>query len=337
MENKGKSIIKYFLSALATTALIFLFVWAWCDIYHFETADPDIPRDVEFTAMQKDIYVDGALYNNWELELPFYIAGGKVYVPVDDNFSVILADACRQVNDFEPIYGTCGRHFEIDGAPLDLDDYVVMSNGQIYCAIRALRSLGYLDAEFTNTGFYISTDDGIKAEEYAKANPNIKYIEGRIAYMRYLNPSLPDSTALYYEYLFRHAASCTGSASSDLLLVMTRLESNFNADIGTRAIGLMQVLLKYAERKGYTYEDLCDPHINLHYGATYISDRLEYFHGDEVKSLSAYNLGLIPVLLTNNYSTAYAERVLSARGGMYSWLKKNNFGNEEFVEYIELD
>ena len=337
MESKSRSIIKYLLSALAIIALIFLFVWAWCDMYFYESEDPDIPTRKGFDCLTLDIYIDGQLYNNWELELPFYVTYGRMYVPVDENFSVILRDKGIQTNDLEPINGTIGYHTEINGHPINLNDYAVLDNGSTYCALRVLMDENYLDAVYDETGIYISTNKDIKAEEYLKANPNVNYINGRVAYIQSLNPSLDASQARRLEYLFRHVASCTSSASSDLLLVMTRLESNFNADIGNKAVGLMQVLFKYAQRKGYSYEDLCDPHINLHYGASYISDRLDYFHGDEIKSLSAYNLGLIPVLLTNNYSTAYAERVLSARSGMYTWLSKNNFGNEEFVEYIELN
>ena len=337
MGDKCRNIIKYVLNAFAILALVILFVWAWSDINAESTVDPDIPKQKRFDVIEKDIYIDGVLYNNWELKYPIYASGGKSYVPIDDDCCIIKELLENQDNDFQKETGVCGYHFEVDGNPIDLDDYVLMDNGKSYCAVRSLMKIGVLDASFKQTGFYISTDKNIKAEEYSESNPNEDYIKGRVAYILSQNPKLSEATAYHLEYLFRHAAACTTMAEPDLLLVMARLESNFNADIGTRVVGLMQVMLKYAQRKGYTYKDLCDPHINLHYGAGYISDRLEYFGGDEIKALSAYNLGLIPVILTDTYSTAYAQRVLSARQKMYTWLEKNNYSTDQFVERIELN
>ena len=101
------------------------------------------------------------------------------------------------------------------------------------------------------------------------------------------------------------AAAKTYHLDPALIYAVIRTESNFqaNAESGAGARGLMQLmpetftwLMDYrGEENAYTADDLFDPSVNIDYGCYFLRYLLDYFHGDEICAVAAYNGGLSQV------------------------------------------
>ncbi len=300
------------------------------------TEDPDIPKDVSADFLELDIYVDGRHYNNWDLERPFLIYGNRIYAPVDGNYDLDLKTADVMIFDLTGMTVKTGVHRKVDGVSAGLNATFLNEIGQEYIALKFLQEIGRLEVEYDSIGgLYISTDKNVSAKTYFERDTNKNYIKGIVAYMIRCNPNLSEKTARYYEYLIRHCCEENPPCTENLVLAIIRLESNFNHDIGTNAVGMMQVLYKYAAKKGYTREDLEDPHINIHYGCSYLANNLNDFRGNELKALTAYNKGAAALFSDEGYDTAYASSVLAARDGLVGWLKNNGYPTE-FQETIDI-
>lgn len=107
----------------------------------------------------------------------------------------------------------------------------------------------------------------------------------------------------------------------ELISSLIYAESGFNKDAisGAGAVGLMQVLpstaTEIAEKIDKTEYDLHNPNDNIEFGCYYLNYLLEYYKGDVVYALCAYNAGLnnvsywnfngdiekIPIKQTKNY------------------------------------
>ena len=174
------------------------------------------------------------------------------------------------------------------------------------------------------------------AREFYSEN-NTKYIEGRARYMMQVNPNLSYETALYYEYLFRHEGAVYTYCDEDTLMGICQTESRYDhtAVSEVEAIGLMQVMLIYAEEDGYTLEMIRDPHYNIQRGASWLEMFIEYCDGDPQLGLAAYYLG--PGNLydqINNYGTYdsnYAD-VCNYHKSMLQSFAADGYSNT-FVEY----
>lgn len=88
----------------------------------------------------------------------------------------------------------------------------------------------------------------------------------------------------------------------NLVYAVIRTESNFqkDAESGAGARGLMQLmpetftwLMDYrGEEAPYTADDLFNPSVNIDYGCYFLRYLLDYFDGDEVCAVAAYNGGM---------------------------------------------
>lgn len=306
--------------------------------YHLTyTEDPDIPKDVSAEFLELDIYVNGRHYNNWNLERPFLIYAGRMYAPVDENYDPDLKEVETMIFDLTGMTVKTGVHRKIDGVSAGLNTTLLNETGQEYIALEFLKEIGRMDVEYDSVGgLYISTDKGVSAKTYLEKDTNKNYIAGIVAYMIRCNPDLSEETAQRYEYLIRHACEEAPPCTEDLVISIIRLESNFNHDIGTNAVGMMQVLHKYASKKGYTREDLEDPHINIHYGCSYLARNLNDFRGNEIKALTAYNKGPAALFAEDGYDTSYANSVLASRAGLIYWLQTNGYPIE-FQKTIDIN
>jgi hypothetical protein len=107
-------------------------------------------------------------------------------------------------------------------------------------------------------------------------------------------------------------------------------ESNFNPEAGSGAgaRGLMQFMPATFSGLGYPASQILDPDTNIDAGAKYIADQLNYFHGNLMLALAAYNAGagnvggggsppeskVPPFEETQNYARQVPARVLKYGG-----------------------
>lgn len=104
---------------------------------------------------------------------------------------------------------------------------------------------------------------------------------------------------------------------SNLIYAVIRTESNFQKDAQSEAgaRGLMQLmpetfswLTDYrGEETPYTADDLFTPAVNIDYGCYYLRYLLDYFDGDEICAVAAYNGGLDSVSSWLNNSEISAD------------------------------
>ena len=168
------------------------------------------------------------------------------------------------------------------------------------------------------SGVYISTDPEIEAERYYSA-ANAAYIQALASYMRSNNRALGYAESLYFVYLFRHEGWVNG-VDPVFLMAIARNESQFRKSVvGGGAIGLMQIMPKTGARFGYSVAALYNPHMNIQFGASYISRFLRSY-GSPTMALTAYNAGPGKVA-SGEYSTAYAEHVLGHQQTIIGWLR----------------
>ena len=278
------------------------------------------------TFMCKDIYINGYHINNWQIYEPFVMVEGKIFVPMtepilkalglkinfDDERHWVKFSKSPEGPSLAGVYeGNCacnlryselywGHSYTFDEkeAPMHSAATTKEDDGvkrTLYLSLDALKDYSGIDFSWYYHqvgGLYISTLAGTLAKDFY-CDGNTKYIEGRARYMMSVNPNLSYETALYYEYLFRHEASVYTYCEEDMLMGICQTESRFDhsAVSEVEAIGLMQVMLVYAEADGYTLEMIRDPHYNIQRGASWLEMFIEYCDNDPQLGLAAYYLG----------------------------------------------
>ena len=115
---------------------------------------------------------------------------------------------------------------------------------------------------------------------------------------------IDQQTAEYYEFLIRHTAAQYSYITPELLVAVIRTESNFSARVGTRVVGLMQVMAaehtdRCARLNAY---NLLDAKQNIRVGVDILAELIAYYDGDYKAALSFYNC---------DSTGEYAELVLS--------------------------
>ncbi len=318
----------------------------------------------------KDIYINGYHINNWQLSKPFVTVDDTIFVPMteavlkalglnidfDDerhwvrfskrnegpSLDHVWEGNCACNLKYEELYWGHEYTFGEESAPM-YSAATTKEEGStartLYLSVDALKNYSGLDLSYywdQVGGIYISTIRDIPAREFY-CEGNTKYIEGRARYMMSVNPDLSYETALYYEYLFRHESSVYPYCEEDTLMGICQTESRFDhtAVSYVEAIGLMQVMLIYAEEDGYTLEMIRDPHYNIQRGASWLEMFIEYCDGDPELGLAAYYLG--PGNLydqINNYGTYdsnYAD-VCNYHRSMLQSFAADGYSNT-FLEY----
>jgi|GEM_PF-5986837 len=218
----------------------------------------------------------------------------------------------ENIDGFEDLKGP-----EIEILDYQGEGFLIGSDGTYWFSEELLKLLGITIWNDELTGVWISTDPdnhamaAERAEVYAWKNTIAEWIIES-------NKKLSYDEAVYYEYLFRHAATIYGL--DELIVIgVARIESNFQADdYYDGALGLMQTLVKYAVNYGYTREMLLDPHQSLHLGCMYLRDRF-HLYSDPVFALTAYNQG-VGTVQSGNYSLSYANKVLGYRDALQKLL-----------------
>ena len=122
-------------------------------------------------------------------------------------------------------------------------------------------------------------------------------------------------------------ASSLYEVEPELIKAIIKAESNFNplAESHKGAKGLMQLIDQTADQ--YNVDDSFNPSESIIGGTAYFSDLIEYYQGDKVKALAAYNSGKRAVDKSNGIppfkeTQNYVPKVL----GFYQlYLKEKTF------------
>jgi hypothetical protein len=213
--------------------------------------------------------------------------------------------------------------------PIDISPYQVLKKNKVfYLPLRAMTtdpgfrwSLHYDDY----SGVYISTNPGTPAKTYFDKKES-QYNKGLANYIRHRNNSVTAGNALNLVFLFKHEGKVY-DVDETLLMAMAEKESTFRVNCVAKgdAIGLMQILSRTAAAHGVSRSQLFDPHINIQFGAKYLSERMKKY-GVTSTALSAYNKGSVPVNRGTAYTTRYSNRIIKAEDALTGYLVKNGYG-----------
>ena len=215
-------------------------------------------------------------------------------------------------------------------------DIAVTDSGVYYASENFLRSALGIDVCYRDPGgVYLSTDPAVSASRWADCDTNASYIEGVKWYIMVYGQYISIEEAEYYEFLFRHVAAQLEYVSPKLLLGLAYVESHFDTHAGTGAVGLTQVLLKYASLIGYTREMLENPHYNLEYGGPMLDSYIQQLGGDVKRALAAYNQGISAVRNNPSPDMWYANLVYKRMEDLDKWLTEYGYCTE-FVDQLVL-
>jgi len=266
----------------------------------------------------------GQLVNdNFSAKLVLENSGSRdVMVLLCEQYSDLMGlklrdESCRENYFIREWFASNIRLLEDLAVPgVDILDYageglLVASDGSLWFGEELLGKLGVSVWYDQMTGVWISTDPEWNSTIIEDRDAAIAWKDTIARYIMKENHRLSYEDAIYYEYLYRHAATVYG-LDELVVIAVAEEESDFNAkDEYKGAIGLMQTLEKYAGKYGYTREMLFDPHHSLHLGCMYLRDRFARFD-DATMALTAYNQG-IGTVQRGNYSLKYATKVLGHR------------------------
>lgn len=98
-----------------------------------------------------------------------------------------------------------------------------------------------------------------------------------------------------------------------LVLAIMKTESSFKPHAVSRkgALGLLQIKPVAARAVHFEARQLLDPFVNVHIGIQYLSHLRHVLGRDQMRILTAYNMGPTRVRRLKNYSSHYARKVLS--------------------------
>lgn len=321
--------------------------------------------------LYKDIYINGKHINNWNLVDPFVTVEGQIFVPMSESvleclgLSLEFDDAKHHVV-FTPTEGPSmqGIHEGLNvcnlqylevywghkyyfGDVLEEEIMAATTKGKkadssrvLYVSLPCLQKYSGLDITYYYddiSGIYISTVKDVDAKSQYSEN-NAKFIEGRARFMMEKSSTELDlETALFYEYIFRHESSMYECMDEDLLMGICMVESRFNTKAESRAgaIGLLQILYKYAEKSDYSEEMLKDPHYNVEYATASLADGYARVGGDKLKWLTAYNMGYYAMKSRLEaglkLNTSYADKCIYWEDMIKLWVNEKGY-SENFYE-----
>lgn len=219
---------------------------------------------------------------------------------------------------------------ELNGLLLgDPHDIAVTASGTVYASEDFFRNELGIDVLYSpGRGVYLSTDPDVSAADWAAVDTNADYEKALVKHMMNLNKYLNRKTAEWYVYLIIHVAAQYKNLTPTIIFSVAYTESHFFANAGTGAIGLMQILYKYAKKGGVTKEMLLDPHTNLELGSSQLNYNFNVFNGDAAKAFAAYNRGSSAVRANPNAGKGYANIIMSRLKKLEKLLIEEGIGTE---------
>lgn len=163
-----------------------------------------------------------------------------------------------------------------------------------------------------------------KAKKEAAKKADEKYKNGLAAYIRKVNPNVSRSKS---KAMAGHFISKGKKYNLDpkVLMAIAKNESTFytNAKSPYGYKGLMQTSDALARKFGYKPSSLYEAEVSIDVGARYLRLMKNKFK-TYTKSISAYAYGEGTVM-SGNYSTKLAKKMLRTRDDITGFLKRNNY------------
>lgn len=247
----------------------------------------------------------------------------KVYVTSDikkkDDVYYILGEPATRKADFD----------KDEASKLDMLGFPVLEDeeGVLYLPVKVFMESDIFKWDVIserNLGLLISTVEDVLASSFIDEE-EMKFNEGLSAYIRSRNPDIGLNKSQEYTFYFKNA-SMENNIPVERLMAISQCESRFRNDIESRAgaLGMMQILVKTGEGYGLSREDLLNPQKNISFGAKYYAQLMDGYKGDEIRALSAYQMG-IPKENLGDYTPSYANTILWAEKTLNTFLVKNGY------------
>jgi hypothetical protein len=152
-----------------------------------------------------------------------------------------------------------------------------------------------------------------------------KFNQGLAEYIRSRNPNIRPSVAQEYTFYFKNAAR-ENAIEVEWLMALSQCESRFRKDVVSHAgaTGMMQIMQATGRGYGLSKDDLLDPKKNIDFGAMYYAQMLDGYKGDQIRALSAYQMG-IPNENKGGYEPTYANTIMWAHDNLKGFLRENGY------------
>ncbi|MDX9888519.1 MAG: transglycosylase SLT domain-containing protein [Anaerovoracaceae bacterium] len=175
-----------------------------------------------------------------------------------------------------------------------------------------------------NYGLCISTLPDITALSLWSEKES-KFNQGLAEYIRSRNPNIRPSVAQEYTFYFKNAAR-ENAIEVEWLMALSQCESRFRKDVVSHAgaTGMMQIMEATGRGYGLSKDDLLDPKKNIDFGAMYYAQMLDGYKGDQIRALSAYQMG-IPNENKGGYEPIYANTIMWAHDNLKKFLRENGY------------
>ncbi len=215
-------------------------------------------------------------------------------------------------------------------------DIAVADNGTVYASADFMKNELGIDVLYVpGRGVYLSTDPSVSAQAWADSDTNADFVQGMADYIYQISNYLYPELTQWYAYLIMHVAAQNPLLTPNMIFAVCYVESHFDAGAGRNALGLMQILYKYAALGGITREMLLDPHINMELGSSQLNYLVESFGGDLTSAFAAYNMGAGAVRSNPNFSHSYADLIFKWMDNLESYLSSQGYATE-FTEQLTL-
>ena len=245
----------------------------------------------------------------------------KVYVTCDikkkDDVYYILDEPATRKADFD----------KDEASKLDMLGFPVLEDeeGVLYLPVKVFMESDIFKWDVIserNLGLLISTVEDVLASSFIDEE-EMKFNEGLSAYIRSRNPDIGLNKSQEYTFYFKNA-SMENNIPVERLMAISQCESRFRNDIESRAgaLGMMQILVKTGEGYGLSREKRISAVAFLSLGAMYYAQLIEGYRGDEIRALSAYQMG-IPKENQGGYTPSYANTILWAEKTLNNFLVNN--------------
>lgn len=163
-----------------------------------------------------------------------------------------------------------------------------------------------------------------KKKAEAKAAKEEKYKNGLAAYIRKINPNVSRAKSKTMAGYFISKGD-KYNLDPKVLMAIAQNESTFytSAKSPYGYKGLMQTSDALARKYGYKPSSLFKANVSIEVGARYLGAMKKKFK-TYTKALSAYAYGEGTVM-SGNYSTALAKKMLNTRSQITKYLERNNY------------
>lgn len=300
----------------------------------------------EVKVFNKQVVLDGRIFENTTLQYPFLKKGNALYMPLD--YSTLralgyLSSWNKETKTFR-VYTDTNKTYtvrqsevkwsdsSVANAPSDakfkwfenesLNGQLIQANGILYLSLSDdVLSLCHWASSYHEL---LGLQMNFEGNDEAFADVDQAEILERDALARFMmskNKKLPYKEAReYVDTLIE--TSQTHEIGKMWIMAILWQESWYDKQCEYKgAIGLMQIMGSTGRALGLTKEQLFDPHISISYGIKYLKNQVDAFNGNLELGILAYNQGPVRVK-KGNYKTGYLNQVKKKKKAVEKWVNE---------------